>query len=68
MFKVYYSIPKEVKKARKDNAEYLIKRAIAKNPYGLGNIVRNIYKYEGEMSLQKCGWGEKKLTFSLNTG
>lgn len=67
MFKVYYSTPEEEsKKVQKNSSEYLIKRAVAKDPYGLGAIVKNVRKHEGEMSLQACGWGEKKLTFSLN--
>lgn len=67
MFKVYYSTPEEeCQKVQKGNPEHLIRRAAAKDPYGLGTIVKNVRKYEGEMSLQACGWGEKKLTFSLN--
>lgn len=64
MFKLYYTTPEG--KIEKYSSERLIRHAAMQDPYGLGTIVKHIRKYEGEMSLQACGWGEEKLTFSIN--
>lgn len=66
MFKLYYTTPKEALDKAENNSNKLIKKAIEQDPYGMGSVIKHIRKYEGELSLQECGWGEEKLTFSLN--
>lgn len=66
MFKLYYTTPGEELAKGKNNPNKLIKKAIAQDPYGMGSVIKHIKKYEGEVNLQECGWGEEKLTFSLN--
>lgn len=67
MFKLYYTTPgNEISKSKQHSSEKLIKHAVAQDPYGMGTVVKHIRKYEGELNLQECGWGEEKLTFSLN--
>lgn len=66
MFKLYYTTPGEEIGKGKTNPNKLIKKAIAQDPYGMGSVIKHIKKYEGEVNLQECGWGEEKLTFSLN--
>lgn len=67
MFKLYYTTPgNEISKSKQHSSEKLIKHAVAQDPYGMGTVVKHIRKYEGQLNLQECGWGEEKLTFSLN--
>lgn len=66
MFKVYYTTPEEINEKCQCNLRHLIKYDMPNETYELKNIVKSIHKYQGEIDVQSCGWGEKKLTFSLN--